>query len=270
MAALSSRTWSFGCRPGECRATLLAMGQGQITRDRQTLEFDAPALLWLPPSTRGTIEIAAASEGWTASIDTRFVQRTASDPILAAQKQPSVKGPLMAGAAQLAGRLGALSASFEAMVEESRDMADGAAAALGLHLGLVILTLWRCNGLQGRSAQTTIERFTRLIELHYREHLRVHDYADRLGVSQAHLHDACLRAGGRTPLGLIHERLLEEARARLRQNECSVEQVGYFLGFRDPGYFNRFFKRLTGESPGAFQRSMGRIRQTPPSFASWP
>ena len=49
---------------------------------------------------------------------------------------------------------------------------------------------------------------------------------------------------------LVHERLLEEARARLRQNELSVEQVGYSLGFRDPGYFNRFFKRLTGSRLG--------------------
>jgi AraC family transcriptional activator of pobA len=48
--------------------------------------------------------------------------------------------------------------------------------------------------------------------------------------------------------------------------------VAYSLGFREPAYFNRFFKRVTGQSPGAYRRSCRSARSavTAESFAAWP
>jgi len=39
-----------------------------------------------------------------------------------------------------------------------------------------------------------------------------------------------------------------------------------------PGYFNRFFKRLTGVAPGAYRQTIATARSTidTPSFAAWP
>ena len=37
---------------------------------------------------------------------------------------------------------------------------------------------------------------------------------------------------------------------RLQQLDLPVEQIGYGLGFRDPAYFNRFFRKYRGASPG--------------------
>jgi AraC-like DNA-binding protein len=58
---------------------------------------------------------------------------------------------------------------------------------------------------------------------------------------------------------------------RLRQLDLPVEQIGYGLGFRDPGYFNRFFRKYQNASPGAYRR---RARLDPsqhgPSYAAWP
>ena len=275
-AALASRAWSFGqvARQG-CNILLLVHGSLVLSRaGMEDAEIAAPVLLWLPHPACGTVQVRAGSRGYTAFVSTDFVHRTASDPLLAAHRQSFLGQFTMVGAEMLAPKLASLVASFDALVEESREMSAGAGTALGLHLGVLILHLWRCAGIdrqQGRSGQTTVQRFMRLVELHYREGLRMTDYADRLGVSHAQLHESCLRAAGRTPLALVHERLLEEARARLRQNELSVEQVGYSLGFRDPGYFSRFFKRLTGEAPGAYQRSNGvRKRTMATSFAAWP
>lgn len=275
-ASLAGRVWSFGQATREgCNILLLVHGSLILSRPRlDDTEIAAPVLLWLPHPVRGTVQVRAGSQGYTAFVSDNFVHRTASDPLLAAHRQAFLGEFTLVGAELLAPKLACLVASFEALVEESREMSAGAATALGLHLGVLILHLWRCAGIdrrQGRSGQTTVQRFTRLVELHYREGLRMTDYADRLGVSHAQLHESCLRAAGRTPLALVHERLLEEAHTRLRQNELSVEQVGYSLGFRDPGYFNRFFKRLTGEAPGAFQRSHGvKKRATAASFAAWP
>ncbi|WP_316376723.1 helix-turn-helix domain-containing protein [Enterobacter hormaechei] len=49
-----------------------------------------------------------------------------------------------------------------------------------------------------------------------------------------------------------------------------VEQIGYGLGFRDPAYFNRFFKRHRQVSPGAYRKQL-RIKKTDkPSYSAWP
>ena len=275
-AALANRVWSFGDSAREgCTVFLLVEGSGVLARSRmEDAAIEAPVLLWLPHPARGSMQVRAGSHGYTATISTNFVHRTASDPLLTVHRQPFLSQFNLVPAELLAAKLPSLVASFEALVEEAREMSAGAAAALGLHLGVLILHLWRCAGIQGnqgRSGQTTVQRFARLVELHYREGLRMTEYAARLGISHAQLHESCRRVAGRTPLSLVHERLLEEARARLRQNELSVEQVGYSLGFRDPGYFSRFFKRLTSESPGTFQRNNGvQRRATPSSFAAWP
>jgi len=154
----------------------------------------------------------------------------------------------------------------------------GGSVVMGLHLGLVLLHLWRASGLDTTTTAlrgtgtTTVQRFRQLTELHYRENLSIDEFARMLGVTRAHLHDACLRSTGRTPLAIVHDRLIAEARLRLEQTQLPVEQVGYGLGFRDPGYFNRFFKRLTGQSPGAYRQSAGATRppSEPASFAAWP
>jgi|ERR1700722_4444112 AraC family transcriptional regulator, transcriptional activator of pobA len=143
------------------------------------------------------------------------------------------------------------------------------------HLGSLLLHLWCASGsnstVKGAST-TTVQRFRQLIERHYRDNLSIEVFAKLLGVTRAHLHDACHRSARCTPLKLVHDRLLEEARLRLENTEFPVEQIAYGLGFRDPGYFNRFFKRLTGIAPGAYRQTNATARSTvdAPSFAAWP
>jgi AraC family transcriptional regulator, transcriptional activator of pobA len=108
--------------------------------------------------------------------------------------------------------------------------------------------------------------------LHYRDNLSIEVFAKLLGATRAHLHDACQRSADCTPLQLVHARLLEEARLRLEHTEFPIEQIAYGLGFRDPAYFNRFFKQLAGVAPGAYRQSIAAARSTidAPSFAAWP
>ena len=276
-AALSHRSWGLD-EAARCRLFLLLGGRAVLTGLHDPpLEISAPAMLWLPPPARGSFQIMAGGEGFAASITVDFVQRMAGDPALAAQLRPLLDRVVLAGPDMLAPHLDMLPAAFAALVAEARGVLPGAAAMAGLHLATLLLLLWRCTDLPRESGRrgagaTTAQRFRQLVELHYREGLRIDAFAARLGVTRAHLHDACLRATGRTPLALLHGRLLAEARARLEQTDLSVEQVGYGIGFRDPGYFNRFFKRLTGQSPGAWRRSAaaGRPAEAAPSFAAWP
>ena len=52
---------------------------------------------------------------------------------------------------------------------------------------------------------------------------------------------------------LIAERLMLEAKRRLIYTRASLDEVAFDLGFKDPAYFSRAFKRATGSAPGQFR-----------------
>ncbi len=96
--------------------------------------------------------------------------------------------------------------------------------------------------------------FTRLVEQHYKEHGSIEEYAETLGITSAHLNTLCRRFANRTAQQLFHERLLLEAKRNLLYTAMTISQISDSLGFSEPAYFTRFFKRLTGLSPKQFRQ----------------
>ncbi|NLQ17474.1 helix-turn-helix domain-containing protein [Marinomonas sp. M1K-6] len=97
------------------------------------------------------------------------------------------------------------------------------------------------------------QQLKELIEKHYREHWTSHQYAEKLNTSISRLNRLSKTAFNQSTLELIHDRVLLEAKRSLIYTARSVEEISYDLGFKDPGYFSRFFKRSTGVPPGKFR-----------------
>ncbi|MEI5103521.1 AraC family transcriptional regulator [Streptomyces sp. PmtG] len=87
----------------------------------------------------------------------------------------------------------------------------------------------------------------------------VRECATRLGVSVSYLNEAVRTAMGRTPGELLRQARVHEAKRLLVRTELTVRQVADRVGFSDPAYFCRFFRRETGASPGDFRRGGGDI-----------
>jgi AraC family transcriptional activator of pobA len=79
-------------------------------------------------------------------------------------------------------------------------------------------------------------------------------HADRIGVTPGHLTEAVKAATGRTAAQLLREARTREAQRFLLRTDLTVRQVASRVGFADPAYFCRFFRRETGLSPGDFRR----------------
>jgi AraC family transcriptional regulator, transcriptional activator of pobA len=276
--ALAARTWSIASLEGtsRCQVFLVLHGEGTFAGDDgTTVELTAPFMLWLPRLALGEFRLPAGSDGVVASIAENFILRTVGDSPVAAHLRPLLSRTTVALHDKIAANLPEIEIAFAALVRECREHKPGASAMMGHHLGSLLLHLWRASGSSSTvrgTGTTTVQRFRQLIELHYRDNLSIDAFAKLLGVTRAHLHDACGRSARCTPLKLVHDRLLEEARLRLENTEFPVEQIAFGLGFRDPGYFNRFFKRLTGVSPGAYRQNIATARSIidAPSFAAWP
>jgi transcriptional regulator GlxA family with amidase domain len=61
-------------------------------------------------------------------------------------------------------------------------------------------------------------------------------------------------ATGLTPIDYVQRVRIEDAKRRLERTEASVDAISWQVGYEDPAFFRRLFKRLTGLAPGAYRR----------------
>jgi AraC family transcriptional regulator, transcriptional activator of pobA len=93
------------------------------------------------------------------------------------------------------------------------------------------------------------------IEERFQEPMSLKDVARAVNLSSGHLTTVVRRKTGRTVLGWISERRMAEARRLLVETDLSVEEVGRRVGFGDPGYFVRSFRRAHGATPLGWRRA---------------
>lgn len=106
--------------------------------------------------------------------------------------------------------------------------------------------------------EVRLQELETLIAAHFREQRPVRFYAGRIGVSPAHLNRLTRRGAGMSTARLVTQRVLEAARRDLIFTPTPVQAIAYSLGFQDPAYFNRFFRRHTGMTPGAYRAAERR------------
>ena len=97
-------------------------------------------------------------------------------------------------------------------------------------------------------------QFQQLVEQYYREHRPLDFYAGKLNISTPHLNSICRQIADVTALQVIHERVLLEAKRNLFYTALTVREISDGLGFSEPAYFTRFFKRLHKMPPQEFRR----------------
>jgi AraC family transcriptional activator of pobA len=87
---------------------------------------------------------------------------------------------------------------------------------------------------------------------------RIADYAAELAVTPGHLSVLCTQYAGRRAKRLLDNTLASRARRMLLYTDDSAAQVAAALGFEDPSYFSRFFRRETGQTPKEFRTALRR------------
>jgi transcriptional regulator GlxA family with amidase domain len=62
------------------------------------------------------------------------------------------------------------------------------------------------------------------------------------------------RATGHAPIDYVQRLRVEEAKRRLERTRAPVDEIGWNVGYEDPAFFRRLFKRITGVTAGAYRR----------------
>lgn len=80
-----------------------------------------------------------------------------------------------------------------------------------------------------------------------------HDFAQALAVHVNHLNRVLHTTQRASTSALIAERVTQEAKLLLRQTDWSLTAIADCLGFANAAHLGTFFKRHTGQAPGAFR-----------------
>jgi AraC family transcriptional regulator, transcriptional activator of pobA len=90
--------------------------------------------------------------------------------------------------------------------------------------------------------------FKLVVETHLTEQPSINTIAEKLVLSTNSLYRIVKEYSGISPKDFLTNRLMIEAQRKLHYSNLSVKELAYELGFNDPDYFSRLFKKCTGKS----------------------
>ncbi|NOT73511.1 MAG: AraC family transcriptional regulator [Cyclobacteriaceae bacterium] len=96
--------------------------------------------------------------------------------------------------------------------------------------------------------------FKKLLNYNIRNHQSAGFYAEKLHITTNHLNKSVKATLRRSASSLIDETLVVEAKIVMQESRASISEVAFELGFHDPSYFGRFFKKHTGFVPNEYRK----------------
>ena len=151
------------------------------------------------------------------------------------------------------------SARLSTLDLELRERRDGYREAALAHLTLLLVDVARLAaevvGDLRLNDEPLLADVFGFVEERYREPISLKDVARAVSLSPGHLTTVVRRKTGRTVVEWIAERRMAQARRLLVETGLSVEEVGHRVGYNDPVYFVRSFRRAHGTTPLGWRRA---------------
>jgi AraC family transcriptional regulator, transcriptional activator of pobA len=223
----------------------LAEGGGDLTIEGVPHVLAAPCIVNLPPGTVHGFRFTAGTLGQVVSIPVPDWPE-----VLGSEAAPAVA---RAGCATAGADLAQAVARLEAEFRDGRNLRrlKVLAALADLVLQLAALRVFAAAPMGGEDARVT--RFRALLDETPSITLRIAECAAGLNMTARHLSRLCQVQTGLSAQALLHGAVLREACRLLAYTRMQVAEVGHRLGFDDPAYFSRFFRRHAGVSPAAYR-----------------
>lgn len=95
------------------------------------------------------------------------------------------------------------------------------------------------------------------LETNYTVAAPVDEMVRRSGLPERSFKRRFTKATGLTPIAYVQHLRIEDAKRRLERTETAIDEISWAVGYEDPAFFRRLFKRLCGLTPGAYRRKFG-------------
>ncbi|REE92800.1 AraC-like DNA-binding protein [Paenibacillus taihuensis] len=110
---------------------------------------------------------------------------------------------------------------------------------------------------RGSDSEMLTSQVIRYLSTQYAEPISIENMAETLGYNRAYLSRIFKQQTGITPVTFLLKLRIDKAHLLLRERlELTIEQIAASVGFQDPLYFSKQFRRLYGQSPTAYREAM--------------
>jgi AraC family transcriptional activator of pobA len=243
---------------------LVTHGGGELELDGDNLPFTAPWFVWLP---------TGVVHGFRFVPDTAGLVLSVSVDVVAGAIALGAGNDRLAEVASVA-RYGKLPTALEigidvegtmqALVREQELPRSGVNSAISASLLTLLVALLRMRTLDtldehlGKAQASEFRRFREFVERGFREQHSVAHIAAWLGITPHRLHSIAVRAVGKGPLAIQHDRIMLECKRELMYTDKSIAEIAFDCGFKDPAHFSRFFSQRARCSPRAYRDKFKR------------
>lgn len=233
---------------------LMQSGHASVEIDARVIELTAPALVWIPALTVHGFRFSPETSGHVVTLDLVWLRK-----LLGGLRGPWAELNHVRALAldegsppftQLLPALQALASEYAGTQRWRSQVIEGLLVAIAA----IVARQARLEPVDGeataeaRSAQH-LSRFRSQIEGQFRHQPSLAALVAPIGITPAQMNRICRSHLNCSALELLHQRTLLEAKRELGYTTLQIQQISDALGFADPAYFTRFFRRLTGRSP---------------------
>lgn len=112
------------------------------------------------------------------------------------------------------------------------------------------LELWK----QDMDESRELRLATEFIKKHYQENITVSQIAEAAGYSSGYLTSVFKKKNGKTAMEYLNWYRVEKAKELLRESGMKSYEIAEKVGFSDPNYFSRIFKKYVGKSVNEYKK----------------
>ncbi|OZI08676.1 hypothetical protein BWI93_08115 [Siphonobacter sp. BAB-5385] len=234
---------------------LVTRGQYLVTLDFEDLSLAAPAFLLVFPGQVHYLREAYQAQGWAIEFDASLV-----DPSFSFLLEQFLPRPLVLDEGsdfyhrsltliQLMNDL-----QSDATLESSNRSVHYLLAALLSLLTSQVSTISHTDKPPENRGSQIEQAFRVLLQRHFKTWKQPAQYAAELAITVAHLNDTVKGLTGYSVSSHIQQRSMLEAKRLLYTTSLSVKEISYQVGYEEPVYFGKLFRKTTGLTPLAFRK----------------
>jgi len=242
-------------RDNHCQLMLAVNGTFQFNVDFKNIEFTAPALICVFPEQVHHIIEVQNPKGWMISFDPSLVNKEVllllehkiDNPFLLQHESPFFE------------QLCLMMDLIEKVQQQNTNQYSQKTVhsllngLLSLIAGEIVSDLALDKTKENRSIIIK-ESFMKLIKEHFKIWKQPAQYAAALSISTAHLNDTVKSLTGSPVSVHIQEASIMEAKRLLYFTANSVKEIAYEVGYEEPVYFGKLFKKVTSLTPLEFRK----------------
>ena len=106
----------------------------------------------------------------------------------------------------------------------------------------------------GSPADQTVEKICAIIQERYQENLTIQSIAEQIYLSPNYICMVFKQATGQTINQYTTQVRMEQAKKLLAKQELRITDIGASVGYAEPGYFNKLFKKYAALTPKEYRQ----------------